>query len=78
MQIKVYKTFLIYILNKKHDLYVYKYINFILLLFSHPVMSHSVTQWTAARQASLSLTISWSLPKFIFIVSVMLSSHLIL
>ena len=34
--------------------------------------------WTAACQASLSLTISWSLPKFMFIVSVMSSSHLIL
>ena len=37
-----------------------------------------VTPWTAARQASLSLIISWSLPKFMFIASVMLSSHLIL
>ena len=36
------------------------------------------TPWTAACQASLSLIISWSLPKFIFIASVMLSSHLIL
>ena len=33
---------------------------------------------TAACQASLSLTISLSLPKFLFIASVMLSSHLIL
>ena len=37
-----------------------------------------VTTWTAAHQASLSLTISWSLPKFMFIASVMLSSHFIL
>ena len=37
-----------------------------------------VTLWAAARQASLSLTISQSLPKFIFIASVTLSSHLIL
>ena len=36
-----------------------------------------VTQWSAACQASLSLTISWSLPKFMFIASVMPSSHLI-
>ena len=35
------------------------------------------TPWTAARQASLSLTTSWSLPKFMFIASVMWSSHLI-
>ena len=34
--------------------------------------------WTAARQTSLSLTISWSLPKFTSIESVMPSSHLIL
>ena len=35
------------------------------------------TTWTAAYQASLSLTISWSLPKFMFIASVMPSIHLI-
>ena len=34
--------------------------------------------WTIACQASLSLTISWSLPKFMAMESVMLSSHLIL
>ena len=37
-----------------------------------------VTPWTVAHQASLSLTISQSLPKFKFIASVMPSSHLIL
>ena len=37
-----------------------------------------MTPWTAARQASLSLTISQSLPKFMSIKSVMLSNHLIL
>ena len=36
-----------------------------------------VTLWTAAYQASLSLIISWSLPKFMSIASVMQSSHLI-
>ena len=36
------------------------------------------TPWTAARQDSLSLTISRSLPKFMFIALVMPSSHLIL
>ena len=36
------------------------------------------TPWTAAHQASQSLTISHSLPKFMFIASVMPSSHLIL
>ena len=34
--------------------------------------------WTAAGQASLSLTISWCLPKFMSIASVIPSSHLIL
>ena len=37
-----------------------------------------MTLWTLARQVSLSLTISWSLPKFMFIESVMQSNHLIL
>ena len=35
------------------------------------------TPWTTAHQASLPLTISWSLPKFMSITSVMPSSHLI-
>ena len=51
---------------------------FLLLLFSRPVMSDSATPWTAACQASLCLTISWSLPKFMFIASVMSSSYLTL
>ena len=42
------------------------------------VVSDSTTPWTAARQVSLSLTISRSLPKFMFIASAMPSSHLIL
>ena len=37
-----------------------------------------VTPWTAAHQASLSITNSWSLLKLIFIESVMPSNHLIL
>ena len=37
-----------------------------------------VTPWTAACQAPLSLTISWSLPKFMSIKSVMPSNHHIL
>ena len=36
------------------------------------------TPWTAARQASLFLTISHSLPKFTFIASMMPFNHLIL
>ena len=37
-----------------------------------------VTQWIAARQASLSITNSWSLPKLMSIELAMPSSHLIL
>ena len=37
-----------------------------------------VTPWTAASQASLSITNSWSLPKLMSIESVMPSNHLIL
>ena len=37
-----------------------------------------LTPWTAAHQASLSITNSWSLLKLMFIESVMPSSHLIL
>ena len=36
------------------------------------------TPWTAARHASMPLIISQSLPKFMFIISMILSSHLIL
>ena len=36
------------------------------------------TPWTAARQPSLSVTNSWSLPKLMSIVSLMPSNHLIL
>ena len=36
-----------------------------------------ITAWTIAHQASLSLTISWSLPKLMSIVLVMPSNHLI-
>ena len=46
-------------------------------LFSS-VWSHSVTPWTAARQASLSITNSRSSPTVISIESVMPTNHLIL
>ena len=48
------------------------------LLFSCSVMSNSVTLWTAACQASLSFTISWSLLKVRSFESVMPSNHLVL
>ena len=48
------------------------------LQFSHLVKSDSVTPWSAARQASLSITNSRSLLKLMSIESVMPSNHLIL
>ena len=44
----------------------------------HSVVSNSVILWTAAHQASLSLTNSRSLPKLMSIESVMPSNHLLL
>ena len=49
-----------------------------MLLFSHTVVSACATPWTAACQASLSITNSQSLLKLMSIVSVMPSNHLIL
>ena len=46
--------------------------------FSRSVVSDSATPWTAARQASLSITNTQSLPKLMSIDSVMPSNHLIL
>ena len=56
-----------------------------LLHFTHShivIQSHSrvrlfATPWTAAHQVSLPLTISWSLPQFMAIASVMPSIHLV-
>ena len=48
------------------------------LSFSLSFRSNSVTPWSAARQASLSLTISQSLLKFVSIELVMSSNHLVL
>ena len=58
-----------------------EYRSFTSLLFIVQLPSHIwlfETLWTEACQTSLSLTISWSLPKFIFIASEMPSSCLIL
>ena len=49
-----------------------------LSLFSHSVMSNSVSPWTAAHQASLSFTVSQSLLKLMSIESMRPSNHLIL
>ena len=50
----------------------------IYLLFSCSVVSDSATPWTAAHQASPSISNSWSLLKLLSIESVMPSNHLIL
>ena len=51
----------------------------LLLLFSLVAqLCLTATPWTAARQASLSLTNSWSLLKLVSVESVMPSNHLIL
>ena len=52
----------------------YKHISSVQLLSR---VQHFVTPWTAACQASLSITNSWNSPKFMCIESVMPSSHLI-
>ena len=46
--------------------------------FSCSAMANSATPWTAAWQASLSITNSWSLIKLMSIESVMPSNHLVL
>ena len=46
--------------------------------FSHSVVSNFAAPWTAAPQASLSITNSWSLFKLMSITSVRPSNHLIL
>ena len=50
----------------------------LLLLFSSLVVYNSVTPWTAAHQASLSFTISWTLLKLMSIESIIPPNHLIL
>ena len=49
-----------------------------MLLFSHSVVSNSATPWTAALQASLNFTNSWSLLKLMSIESEMPYNHFIL
>ena len=59
--------------NIRRELFV---LNSSVQLLSHVWLS--ATPWTAARQASLSITNSRSLPKLLPIESVMLFNHLIL
>ena len=49
-----------------------------IVVFSCSVMCDSVTPWTATHQASLSITITWSLRKLLCMESVMPSNHCIL
>ena len=49
-----------------------------LLLLSSSAASDSVSSWTAALQAPLSSTVSWSLLRFMSTESLMLPDHLIL
>ena len=51
---------------------------YLCFVVAHSVLSDSATPWTAARQASLSITNSQNLLKLISIESVMPSNHLIL
>ena len=53
-------------------------IHLVSVQFSRSVMPNSATPWTAALQASLSITNYQRLRKFMFIQSVMLSNHIIL
>ena len=54
------------------------YLLIVVIILSPSHVQFFMTPWTVACQASLSLTISWSLPKFMSIASVMLSSILLI
>ena len=56
----------------------YAAIQFSSVQFSSSVVSDSAIPWTAVCQASMSITISWSLLKLMSIESVMPCNHLIL
>ena len=78
LTIKLQKPLSDYLLNGK-NVCGGLYTTFIdLVQFSHSVVSDSATPWTAAPQASLSITNSWSLLKLMSIESVMPSNHLVL
>ena len=67
-----------------HDMwplyYIWKFVPSALnlLLFSCSDVSNSATPWTAARQASLSFSVSQNLLKLMYIELVMPSNHLVL
>ena len=72
---KTYKESYMY--NFTHLLVVLQIVVFSSVQSLSPVRPFEI-QWTAARQASLSITNSWSLLKLTFIESSMPSNHLIL
>ena len=57
---------------------IYSFLLFIFVVQSFSHVQFFVTPWTAACQASLSFTVSWSLLKLMSVESVMPSNHLIL
>ena len=50
----------------------------LIVLFNHSDVCNSLTPWTTAHKASLSITISWNLLKLMSIESVMPANHPIL
>ena len=77
----------LFFLSREEEMSVFEHLlcvgNFTYQSVSQSVQSLSCvrlfeTPWIAARQASLSITNSWSLPKLVFIELVMPSNHLIL
>ena len=68
----VNRAIMLYTLNLYSDVYQFSSVQ------SLSCVQLYVTPWTTARQASLSITNSRSLPKLMSIKSVMPSSHLIL
>ena len=70
---KCYGTFkFLQIMTRINTMYFWSECSIAKLCLTH------VSQWTAAHQASLSFTISWSLLKFMSIESMMPSNHFIL
>ena len=77
-----YCLFLSFLLQQICSFYIYSFLSLIYVTISS-VQSLSrvrlfATPWTVPRQASLSITNSWSSPKLMSIELVMPSSHLIL
>ena len=58
--------------------YIHTHVHISSVQFSHTVMSNSLHPWTAACQASLSITNSWNLLKLMSMKSVKPTNHLIL